>query len=93
MQLFHGDCIEIIKSFPNNYCDMILTDIPYCISRPNQFKTMKDRKGRTGIDFGDWDKTFQTDCLAALPRIIKTTGCLLIFHAFEQYRDILNILT
>jgi DNA modification methylase len=38
----------------NLWADAIITDPPYNVSRPNNFTTI----GRTGIDFGAWDKDF-----------------------------------
>ena len=29
MQLFHGDCLEIMKSIPDASIDLVLTDPPY----------------------------------------------------------------
>ena len=51
-KVVHGNFVEKIKYIPDGSVDLILTDIPYEISRDNNFKTMKDRKGRKGIDFG-----------------------------------------
>lgn len=72
--------------------DLILTDIPYNVSRDNNFKTMKDRSGRNGIDFGEWDKGFDEQSLKLLERVLKKGGSLILFHAFEQYETIRSIL-
>lgn len=29
IQLFHGDCIEVMKTLPSDSVDLVLTDIPY----------------------------------------------------------------
>lgn len=83
--LFCGDCLEKLKQIPNNSIDLILTDIPFNISRANNFKTMKDRKGRNGIDFGEWDKNFDESCLAEFVPKVKKGGSVVVFHAFEQF--------
>ena len=80
-----GDCFELLKDIPNESIDLILTDIPFNISKTNNFKTMKDRKGRNGIDFGEWDKGFDVKPLALLQDKIKKGGSLITFHSFEQY--------
>jgi DNA modification methylase len=90
-RLIQGDCLEVLKKIPDNSIDLILTDIPFNISKPNNLKTMKDRKGRNGIDFGEWDKGFNEETLLALPRLLKTNGSLVIFHAFEQYSILLKL--
>lgn len=92
IQLFQGDCLELMKDIPDGSIDLILTDIPFNISRKNNFKTMKDRTGRNGIDFGEWDKGFDESCLPDFIPKLKSGGSLVTFCAFEQYGLLLNIL-
>ena len=33
-----GDCLELMKDIPDKSIDLIVTDPPYNISRPNNFK-------------------------------------------------------
>lgn len=80
-----GDCLELIKNIPNGSIDLILTDIPYNVSRENNFKTMKDRTGRNGIEFGEWDYNFDVSCLDSFIPKLKDGGSMIIFHAFEQF--------
>lgn len=87
-KLFHDNCLEIIKRIPNESIDLILTDIPYNISKENNFKTMKDREGRNGIDFGEWDKVFNTESLINIVPLIKSGGSLVTFCSFEQYSEL-----
>lgn len=35
MQLFNGDCLEVLKTIPNNSIDLIVTDPPYLIENTN----------------------------------------------------------
>lgn len=84
-ELYLGDCVSCIENIPNKSVDFILTDIPFNISQANNFKTMKDRKGRNGIDFGEWDKGFDESCLITLLPKLKDNGGLLTFHSFEQF--------
>lgn len=83
--LINGDCFEVSKKFCDKQFDLILTDIPYCISKENNFKTMKDRQGRNGIDFGTWDKEFDCGRMCEFNRLLKSNGSLFLFHAFEQH--------
>lgn len=56
---------------------------------------MKDRKGRNGIDFGEWDYGFKEESLFDLTPKLKPGGSMIVFHAFEQYtlvRDALKSL-
>lgn len=40
IDLRQGDCLELMKDIPDKSIDLILTDPPYNISRPNNFKTL-----------------------------------------------------
>ena len=84
-RLIQGDCLEVMKRIPDGVIDLILTDIPFNISQTNNFKTMKDRQGRNGIDFGEWDKDFNVSSLLCLIPKLKSNGSLVLFHAFEQF--------
>jgi site-specific DNA-methyltransferase (adenine-specific) len=90
-KLLQGDCIELLHKIPNDSIDLILTDIPFNISKDNNFKTMKDRTGRNGIDFGEWDKDFDESCLSQFVPKLKKGGSLVVFHSFEQYNLLLDI--
>ena len=54
IKLNNGDSMEYIKGLKDNSVDAVITDPPYNISKDNNFKSM----GRSGIDFGEWDKGF-----------------------------------
>lgn len=90
-RLLQGDCFELIRKIHPQSIDLILTDIPFNISKENNFQTMKDRKGRNGIDFGDWDKQFDENKLSNLIPLLNTNGSIVIFHAFEQFTKICEI--
>lgn len=90
--IYNMDFLEGLKLMEDESVDLILTDIPYNISKDNNFKTMKDRKGRTGIDFGEWDKGFDESTLIHLERVLKKGGSLFTFHAFDQYEKLRDVL-
>ena len=91
IKLINGDFNNIIDNIKDESIDLILTDIPFNISKDNNFKTMKDREGRNGIDFEDWDKNFDESVLYKLQSKIKKGGSLVLFHSFEQFSLIMNI--
>ena len=76
IKLYNGNCLEVMNEIPDGSIDMVLTDIPFNISKENNFKTMKDRKGRNGIDFGEWDKGFDMSILSKITPKIKSGGSL-----------------
>ncbi len=82
---YFGDCIEILKSVPDKFVDLLLTDPPYNIAKKNNFSTM----GRKGIDFGEWDKGFDLfSYIDEIPRILKKDGSVIIFNDWKNMGDI-----
>lgn len=80
-----GDCLELMKEIPDGGVDLILTDPPYNIARKNNFQTM----GRSGIDFGEWDKGFdQFSWLKEIPRLLSKDGSVIIFNDWKNVGDI-----
>ena len=80
-KIYNMDCLEGMKLIDDKSIDMILTDPPYNISQKSNFYTM----GRTGVDFGEWDKGFDlTEWInVALPKI-KNGGNIIIFNDWKN---------
>ena len=53
-KIYNEDCIVGMEKIEDGSVDLLLTDPPYNISMKSNFHTM----GRTGVDFGEWDKGF-----------------------------------
>jgi len=85
IKLINDDFLNAIPKLENNSVSLFLIDIPYNISRDNNFKSMKDRENRVGIDFGEWDKNFNELNLNILIPKLKKGGSILIWSAFEQF--------
>lgn len=61
--------------------DAIITDPPYNISRKSNFHTM----GRSGIDFGEWDKEFDiTNWIKPSVDLLKNGGNIIIFNDWKN---------
>lgn len=87
IRLYNADCLEIMDRLIEKEVkvDLILTDPPYNITRNNNFNTM----GRTGIDFGDWDKGFdQFEWLKRIPKILSKDGSVVIFNDWKNIGEI-----
>ena len=85
IQLFQGDCLEVMKGIPDKSIDLVLTDPPYNIARDNNFMTM----GRAGIDFGEWDKgadlfSYIKEC----SRVLTKNGSFVVFNDWKNLGDI-----
>ncbi len=81
-QVIHGDCLEVIKQWPDKCIDLVLTDIPYNIS--------KKHGGLREIDYGEWDKYITPEIVSKwvqeMVRLCK--GTIYIFCADQQFSDI-----
>lgn len=85
--IYNDDCKNMIKLMikQNIKVDLILTDPPYNISKENNFKTI----GRSGIDFGEWDKEFDlTSWLKDIGKIISENGSIIIFNDWKNMGEI-----
>lgn len=85
INLIQGDCLEKMKDIESGSVDMILTDPPYNIARDNNFHTM----GRSGIDFGKWDKN--ADLFSYIDesiRVLKKGGSFVVFNDWKKLGDI-----
>lgn len=58
MIILHNDCLRILKYFPDNVIDAVITDPPYNISKEHKF-TMKGQKLVSNTEA--WGKEFQDD--------------------------------
>ena len=90
--LHNGDSFEYIKdNIPNGTVDLILTDIPYIISMSNRITTMPDREGRNGLDFGEWDKSFEVSRLIEFAPKLAKNGSFVLFHGFNQLGKLIEV--
>lgn len=80
--LMHGDCIELMASIPDGSVNLVLTDPPYNIARKNNFHTM----GRSGIDFGEWDKGF--DLFSYIDIAVKKLNKDGSFVVFNDWKNL-----
>jgi DNA modification methylase len=79
--IYQVDCSEGMKIIPNDSVSLLLTDPPYNVSQKSNFHTM----GRTGVDFGEWDKDFnQTLWLEIACDKVKKGGSAIIFNDYKN---------
>ena len=99
IELYEGDCIEIMKSMPDNSVDCIITDPPYNISKEGSNITRNykhynwQRQADVKKDFGEWDRCWETEedffdftesWFAECVRVLKEKGWIYIF--FDKMR-------
>lgn len=89
-QILHGDCIEILKSLPENSVDLIFADPPYNLQLQNDLY----RPNLTKVDAvnHEWDKfssfeqydEFTRNWLRASQRILKETGTIWVIGSYHN---------
>ena len=83
IELWHGDCLELMKNIPNGSVDLVLTDIPYG-------EVNRDSNGLRKLDKENADiETFDLQLfLQEVNRISKST--IIVFCGQHQFSDIKN---
>jgi site-specific DNA-methyltransferase (adenine-specific) len=89
-QIIHGDCIEILKSLPENSVDLIFADPPYNLQlrkdlyRPNMTKVDAVNDGWDHFDgFKEYD-SFTRGWLSACRCVMKETGTLWVIGSYHN---------
>ena len=97
--IIQGDCIEELKSFPNNSIDLIFADPPYNL----QLNVELHRPNQTIVDAvnDEWDKfksfeeydNFCTNWLKECRRILKRDGTIWVIGSYlTKYQRICSII-
>ena len=92
-KIYNEDAYKIIKKFKTEKLKInhIITDPPYLISKDNNFYTMKNN--RRGIDFGEWDKTFDLfSWIKLYSEILDKNGSMIIFCSYRYISYLINVL-
>jgi DNA modification methylase len=83
-KIYNMDCLDGIEQM--EYCDVLITDIPYNISQPVHTDTIKRK-----LDYGDWDKQDNEEIYLRLFNAVnKTKNACYIFCADQQFSTIYN---
>jgi site-specific DNA-methyltransferase (adenine-specific) len=80
IDLRQGDCLEVLKTIPDNSVDSVVTDPPYHLT-----STKGDKKGFMGKDWDGGDIAFRTDVWSECLRVLKPGGHLLSFSHSRTY--------
>lgn len=89
-QIIHGDCVEVLKTLPEQSVDLIFADPPYNLQlrqelwRPNMTRVdaVDDEWDRFG-SFAEYDR-FTRAWLQACRRVLKKTGALWVIGSYHN---------
>lgn len=71
ISLIHDDCLNVLKSLPDNHINLILTDPPYFKVKSNEW----DNQWKNADDYLSW----LDDVFAEFWRVLKPSGSLYVF--------------
>ena len=80
IDLRQGDCLEVLKTIPDNSVDSVVVDPPYHLT-----SSKGDRKGFMGKEWDGGDIAFRTDVWSECLRVLKPGGHLLSFSHSRTY--------
>lgn len=86
MQLYHGDCLEMIKLVPDKSVDLVLTDPPYGIDFQSAGRTEKDKRHEKIAN----DKKPFVEFIKELPRVVKDSGAVVIFSRWDVQQHFMD---
>lgn len=90
--IIHGDCIEVLKEFPDNSIDLIFADPPYYLQLPKG-KRLRRANGTEVIPVDDeWDKfesyeeydNFTESWIRECQRVLSLTGTIWIIGMYHN---------
>ena len=74
-ELWHGDCLELMKNIPNGSVDLVLTDPPYGTMKGAPISSWKARN-----DCAEWDTTLDTEKMfSEISRVLRQNGKAVLF--------------
>lgn len=91
-ELHHGDCLEVMKTLPDNFYDSIVTDPPYGLGKqPDMMKLLQawmndqEYKSSNGFMNKDWDVLPGPSVWKEAYRVLKPGGYALVFAGTRTY--------
>lgn len=98
INLYNGDCLEIMKQIPDGSIDCVITDPPYnisqknfCVDRSKAKSAIMRRDKPLNYDFGSWDNMerqefleFTKNWLLECIRVLRDGGTIISFFNKED---------
>jgi DNA modification methylase len=83
IEIYQGDCLELLKTFHTESIDLVFTDPPY--------NENYDYRGSNFVDYREDYYEFIHDIFKELFRLLKPTGSIYVKHSSKQIPHILEI--
>ena len=88
IDLYNGDCLEVMKQIPDGSVDLILCDPPYGMNYQSNYRKVKHKK----ID-SDLDISILKNNIKELDRVLKADRHIYIFMSFHNIQETLSVLS
>jgi site-specific DNA-methyltransferase (adenine-specific) len=72
-QLYHGDCMEVLKQIPSNSIDMVFADPPFNLNKLYPSRIDDNLKSEIYLE---WCEEWMDECI----RILKNSGSMLLWN-------------
>lgn len=90
-QIIQGDCLEVLKTFPDNSVDLVVTSPPYNKASANRKCSKTDSWSKANINYGEFKDDLpepeyqerQKQVIRELVRIIKPSGSIFYNHKYR----------
>lgn len=79
IKLLKGDCLDLLRQLPDSSVDLVLTDPPYGIDYQSSWRVDKEQRKPKILN----DKKPFLAFIPELKRILKPTGCAMIFTRWD----------
>lgn len=93
IQLYHGDCLEVMKDIPNESVDMIVTDVPYKVISGGKPKGKNQPSGMLSKNDGkifDYNDIEPSEYMSELYRVLKEGTHCYIFINFINLTNMIK---
>jgi site-specific DNA-methyltransferase (adenine-specific) len=85
-QIICGDCLEVMKTFPDKSVDLVLTDPPYGINYQSNRRVVSKKFDKLEND----DNNSRFEAYKEYYRILKDNCVAIVFCSFKNYADDFN---
>lgn len=95
-KVYNMDCLEFMKTLPNNSVQFIVADPPYLISnKKDTFSLGEGNLSKYKLVQGEWDlveNEIILDCISEFKRILKRGGSMIIWYDWKKINKISDLL-